>query len=287
MRGVWLVAVTVVAAVAVFAMTRDGASPPQVIASEAAAPRPPGATIEITYIANEGVLIAGGGKQVLIDGLHREYEPDYPFLPEPYREQIETAQAPFDKIDLILVSHRHRDHFHPESVARHLQHNPKTRLLSSEQIVHEVESQPNFDAIRAQVTTVTPPLRQRVATNASGVEVDVLGVGHGSGRHATIQNLGHVVTLGGKKLLHLGDADTDAGIFAAFKLDQQGIDIALLPMWFLTSDRGAAIVRDQIKPKHIVALHLSARQPEREVAEIKERFPEAIAFTALLDKRYY
>ena len=58
-------------------------------------------------------------------------------------------------------------------------------------------------------------------------------------------------------------------------------------MWFLTSDRGAAIVRDQIKPKHIVALHLSARQPEREVAEIKQRFPDAAAFTALLDKRYY
>jgi hypothetical protein len=38
-------------------------------------------TVEITYIANEGVLISSGGKQVLIDGLHREYERDYAFLP--------------------------------------------------------------------------------------------------------------------------------------------------------------------------------------------------------------
>jgi|GEM_PF-3985108 len=29
-------------------------------------------TVEVTYIANEGVLISSDGKQVLIDGLHRE-----------------------------------------------------------------------------------------------------------------------------------------------------------------------------------------------------------------------
>ena len=53
--------------------------------------------------------------QVLIDGFHREYQPAYPFLPQPYRDQIETAQAPFDQID-VLVSHLHLAHFHPESV---------------------------------------------------------------------------------------------------------------------------------------------------------------------------
>ena len=33
--------------------------------------------LEITYIANEGVLIASGDAQVLIDGLHRPYYPMY------------------------------------------------------------------------------------------------------------------------------------------------------------------------------------------------------------------
>src|SRR5215216_4933342 len=68
--------------------------------------------LEITYIANEGVLISSGDKQVLIDGLHREYQRDYAFLPAAQREKIENAKAPFDKIDLILVSHTHLDHFH-------------------------------------------------------------------------------------------------------------------------------------------------------------------------------
>lgn len=271
-----------------YAMTRDGSMPQPVIAPQGAAVRPPGATIEVTYIANEGVLVAGDGRQVLIDGLHREYRPAYPFLPEPYRGQIETAQPPFDKIDVILVSHMHLDHFHPEAVASHLRHNPRTVLVSSEQVVREVQgTAPDHDAIKARVTTATPALRERIALTAGGVTLEILGVGHGTGRHRTIQNLGHVVTLGGKKLLHVGDADTAAGIFDAFNLDAQGIDVAFLPVWFLTSDDGAAIVRNHIKPKHIVAVHMPAADADRAVAQMRERFPDAVAFTALLDKRYY
>jgi L-ascorbate metabolism protein UlaG (beta-lactamase superfamily) len=95
------------------------------------------------------------------------------------------------------------------------------------------------------------------------------------------------VKLGGKKLLHVGDADTSAEIFGAFDLDEQNIDVAFLPSWFLISDAGAAIVRNHIKPKHIVAVHLGPHEPARTSERIRERFPDAVTFTALLEKRYY
>lgn len=284
-------AVTVAVAViaGAYAMTRSGTSPAPLIAPQGAAvPRPPGTSVEITYIANEGVLIASGGKQVLIDGLHREYQPDYAFLPQPYRAQIETAQPPFDQIDVILVSHRHLDHFHPEAVASHLRHNPRTVLISSEQVVREIEnSAADFSALRSRVTTMTPALRQRATTTAAGVDIAILGVGHGTGRHRDVQNLAHVVELGGKTLLHVGDADTSAEIFAAFGLDKENIDVAFLPAWFLLSDEGADIVRNHIKPKHIVAVHLGPREPARTSERIRARFPDATAFTTLLEQRYY
>jgi L-ascorbate metabolism protein UlaG (beta-lactamase superfamily) len=284
------VAVAIAAVIASgYAMTRSRENLAPVIAPQGAAiPRPPEATLEITYIANEGVLMAGGGKQVLIDGLHREYERDYAFLPLPYREQLETAKAPFDKIDVILVSHRHLDHFHPQAVADHLRHNPRSVLVSSEQVVHEIESTvADFGAIRPRVTAVTPALRERAVKTAGGVTVELLGLGHGTGRHRAIQNLGHLVTLAGKKLLHVGDADTSAEIFEAFDLDELGIDVAFLPSWFLMSDEGADIVRNHIKPKHIVAVHLGPREPARTSETIRARFPDATAFTVLLEKRYY
>jgi L-ascorbate metabolism protein UlaG (beta-lactamase superfamily) len=225
---------------------------------------------------------------VLIDGLHRQYRPAYPFLPDPYREQIETARPPFDDVDLILVSHMHLDHFHPGSVVRHLLHNPAATLLSSAQVVGEMESAADFASVRPRVTTITPPLKGRVSAIAGGIKVDLLGIGHGSGRHATIQNVGHLLTLGGKTLLHIGDASTeDASIFEALDLDEANIDVAFLPVWFLTSDEGAAIVRQQLKPRHIVAVHMPAGDSRSTAAAVHQRFPDAVPFTVLLEKRFY
>ena len=70
---------------------------------------------------------------MLIDGLHGEYRAAYPFLPEPHRDAIERAQPPFDGVDVVLVSHRHLDHFHAESVGRYLANQPQAVLVSSEQ----------------------------------------------------------------------------------------------------------------------------------------------------------
>ena len=292
MKRTWLaVAVVGVSALAsAYGVTRITGTPQPVIAPQGVpVARPPGATLEITYIANQGVLIAAGTTQVLIDGLHREYRSSYPFLPEPYREQIETARPPFDDIDVILVSHSHLDHFHAESVARYLAHNTAATLVSSEQVVREMQARKEYAAIASRVKTITPPLTQRVNTVAAGVPIEVLGVGHGrTGRHATVQNLGHVVKLGGKTLLHLGDASTDdEEVFDALNLEEAAIDVAFLPVWFLTSDEGAAIVRRHIRPKHIVAVHMPAQDPQRTAANIRQRFPEAVAFTTLLEKKFY
>jgi L-ascorbate metabolism protein UlaG (beta-lactamase superfamily) len=244
--------------------------------------------LEIQYIANEGVLISAGGKQVLIDGLHRQYGIHYAFLPPAQRDQIETAKAPFDKINLLLVSHQHLDHFHPESIGLHLQHNPNVRLISSQQVVDEVEK--NFkavEAIKARMTGATPPLRERVAMKVAGIDFEILNLGHGSERFRSIQNLGHLINLGGKKLLHIGDADATVATFEKFNLDEEGIDIAILPFWFLTEKDGQTVIREHIKPKHIIAVHISPIQVKNVTEQIKQAFPDAVAFTTMLEKRQY
>ena len=75
----------------------------------------------------------------------------------------------------------------------------------------------------------------------AGIDFEILGLRHGTGRHATIQNLGHIIKLGGKKLLHVGDADTSIENFEKFNLDEEGIDIAFLPDWFLLYSEGQTV----------------------------------------------
>jgi L-ascorbate metabolism protein UlaG (beta-lactamase superfamily) len=279
----------IVAAVAAYAYRASTIPPAPVIAADVGSgPRQAGA-LEVMYIANQGVLVSAGDDRVLIDGLHREYRASYPFLPESHREAIERAQPPFDGVDVVLVSHRHLDHFHPESVGRYLTHQPQAVLVSSEQVVADLEKgYAGYAQIAPRVRVMTPPLTERAATKVGEIEVVLLGVGHGSGRNGDVQNLGHIVRLGGKRILHLGDASTeDRRIFEALRLREERIDVAFLPVWFLTSRDGQAIVRDLIAPRHIVAVHMPAGDAASAVADVRRAFPEAVAFTTLLERRVY
>lgn len=266
---------------------REAAAP--VIASQnLSEPLPQNKSVEVRYIANEGVLISSKDKGVLIDGLHRRYGPEYAYLPDAEREKIETAKPPFEKIDLLLVSHMHGDHFHPESVGRYLANSPSTVFASSQQVVDLVASKfANHDKIKSRVTPITYKLRDRKTVSLGGIDVEFLAVGHGTGRHSSIENLGHVFTLGGKTFLHVGDAEITPEIFDSFDLETRGIDVAILPYWFPTSVRGRAIIRDHIKPKHLIAVHVGPGEAESVKKQIAKEFPDADVFGTMLEKRNF
>ena len=77
--------------------------------------------VAITFLANEGVMLSSGTTKVLIDGLFVKYETGFALPADSTRAALEAARAPFDAVDLILVTHHHGDHFHPAPVAAHLQ----------------------------------------------------------------------------------------------------------------------------------------------------------------------
>ncbi|MFQ5696648.1 MAG: MBL fold metallo-hydrolase, partial [Terriglobia bacterium] len=158
--------------------------------------------LEITYLANEGFLLSAGGQQVLIDALFGEGLPDYEAVPPATREKLETAQPPFDQVGLILVSHYHSDHFSSRALVRYLEHNPRAILLSSPQVVDRVATRsPSLVAAAPnRFQRVEPKGYRRVPLTVAGIRLEVQYVTHGH-RRASIQNLGHIIHLGGKKIL--------------------------------------------------------------------------------------
>lgn len=244
--------------------------------------------VEVTYIANEGVLLSSGDKQVLIDGLHREYKPDYLFPSPALLKKLETAESPFDQIDLVLVSHIHLDHYHPQSLGLHLKNNPKATLVSSQQVVEGVEKEfADYPSIKSRIKTITPSWKEKNDLNISGIDLTILGLRHGTEKFYGIQNLGHIIGLGGKKFLHIGDAEWSVENFEKFRLAEERIDIAFIPYWFLLYKPGQSIVRDYIKPRHIVAVHIPPGEAESEAKKIKEIFPEAVCFTKAMEKQLF
>jgi L-ascorbate metabolism protein UlaG (beta-lactamase superfamily) len=242
--------------------------------------------LTIRYIANEGVLIRAGGKQILIDGLHREYKPAYAFPPADLLKLLETANKPYDKINLLLASHIHLDHFHPESIGLYLKNNPRAVFASSEQAVGEIAKNfADYEKIKSQVKTVAHEWKKPVEFNQDGIKIRFLGLRHANAQHASIQNLGHLIEIGGKKLLHIGDADMTTENFAGFNLAKENIDVAFIPYWFLLSENGRKLVKEQFNPKQIIAVHISPNEAAEISEELKKNNPETIALTKILEER--
>jgi L-ascorbate metabolism protein UlaG (beta-lactamase superfamily) len=250
--------------------------------------RPP---LEVTYIANEGFLlvipppeipgnVALNDNAVLIDSLFRDGVSPYELVPLDRREAVETARPPFDAT-LVLVSHYHADHFDPAAVARYLKHNFRAELVSSEQVVEQVAEALNDDVIlrnRVHAVVGSSP-GSSASLTVGGIGLHIRRISHGSGRHAEIQNLAQVVTLGGWKILHIGDADAGEAEFKRLDFKKDKLDVAFIPFWYLADDKGAALVKRYVRPRIVVAMHIPPGELDERTAEIRARFPDAVIFT--------
>ena len=234
-----------------------------------------GSKVKVTYIANEGFLLASEESAVLIDALHRGEIEMYAKPSDDVLHDLENAQGDFAGADLILVSHYHRDHFKAESVANHLAANPEARLISSPQVIEEVR---RASTKAGDARSAYPPVPDRAKFRTAGVDVEIFRLSHGTGRHAKIQNLGQIFVLGGLKFLHIGDAEVTAENFAVHKLAKDGIDYAFIPYWFLTDAEGQKIVREIIRPRNIIAMHIPPADAAAEREKILAAFPDAIVF---------
>lgn len=240
--------------------------------------------VSITFIANEGVMLSSGVTKVLIDALFLKYEREYAVPADSTLASLRRAQPPFDSVDLILVTHRHGDHFHPVPVAEHLRANPAAALLTSKQVIDSLRGYVparSLSAERLLATTIKPGARHR--ETIAGVQVELLGLPHVG--HPRVQHLGYIVELGGRRVLHVGDTDFSEKTFAPFRLDTARIDVALLPYWTVTSRKSREVIERWIRPRQVLAFHVGIGEGDEVVEDVRAAMPSAIALVRSLETR--
>ena len=248
-------------------------------------------SVEVTYLANEGFLIARGEKRVLVDALFPGIR-HYPVVPDQVAAAMESGRSPFDGVDLALASHHHGDHFGADQVRRFLLGTPGAFFLSTPQAVESV----NPSGLEGRLRAHYPPEGESASVELSGIEVTIFNLHHGRSRVAT-QNLGLMIDLDGFRVLHIGDTEISANEIRPLRLDEREIDLALLPAWVLTEPSFSGVV-EEIGAASVAAMHLatpgapsswfgSAGSRARRVAEIERRYPEAWVPNEPLEKRSF
>jgi len=221
------------------------------------------------YMANEGMLVTQGDTKILFDPLFRDGYGQYLLLPEEMEAALFAGSAPFDGVDAIFVSHYHGDHFSPEDILRLLQTQTEIHLYAPMQavIMLRTEASDGNDAVFDRVHPVTlayqdPPVSMEMA----GLFIEAVRIPHSgwpTGR-LDVENIAWRVTLNEQTtVLHLGDADPNDQHFArdAAYWDRTPTHAAFPPYWFLDSNYGQEILRDRIKARRSIGIHVPTTIP--------------------------
>ena len=236
--------------------------------------------LEITYIDNDCFLFAYRGQRILTDPHARIY-------PKTIRESMQSAAPPFGGLDLILVTHNHSDHFDANLVGTTLAANPGAILATTQATANELKARfTGYDKVQDRVQVFDPQEGERLEATLNGMELEIVYLSHGG----PTQNLGFIMHIGGKKVLHTGD--TYPRYIATYDFVQDNLDVALLPYdFFLERDPdwagGLQAALEGIRARWFIPMHYAPTNPDKEriLQRVADVCPNGILFDTAMETR--
>jgi L-ascorbate metabolism protein UlaG (beta-lactamase superfamily) len=214
--------------------------------------------LELTRVANSGVMLASGETKVLIDALFDKPPADYRGPDPAVLDKIMKGEAPFDGVDLALVTHNHPDHFTAPLAVRFLGANPGAMLAAPEDAVAEMRKEAGWPKIAARVVSLGLKMGEKAQREIAGVSLAACRTLH-SGKKEEPMNLMFRFRLNGWSTFHEGDADATLDEYRGFGLAEAEIDLALVHFWFPLHPEMAKLLQEVIRPAHIGLTHLPIR----------------------------
>ena len=224
---------------------------------------------EVTYLANQGVLIEHRQTKVLFDPLFDNAYGQYELVPDDVAADLLSGKPPFDGVSAIFVSHAHGDHFSAERMLAYLRAQQGVRLYAPVQAVKLLREQANGDAPElARVVGIAlergdEPVRYEMA----GLDIRAVRIPHSGWptRRTDIENLAFHVRLDeATTVMHFGDSDPLPAHFAPYQSlwDDRGTNLAMPPYWFFLSSGGREVLADQIRPELAIGTHVPTEVPD-------------------------
>lgn len=233
--------------------------------------------LEIELLANAGVRIdstaeSGEKRTILIDAFVREAHFGYGALDDAAFEKLLSCGP----VALALTTHPHLDHFQPAAARAFADRHPETLYVSTPATIAALKEAGVPES--ALVYVADPKDDERVFFEHEGIKVTAVELSHGPEPRFP-KNLGLLVEVHGRRILHLGDAQQLEPSFASLDLGKDPLDVALVPYWYFGAESGRAIVTQHLRPRCAIAIHI---EPGKE-AEVRAGVADLSARVEVLD----
>ncbi len=252
--------------------------------------------LKITYLANCGYLYECDKSKVVIDPFGTEYGSFF-FLPsDETRDRIVWGKPPFDKIDLLLITHIHGDHFNARLAENFLLNNRDAKMICPPQVYRQMQdSCKSFAKVKLQIVCPELAMGELKQMRIKGVRVSAVRMQHGTSRslegvsykdyteYEKTENYGYLIRFEDKTLFHQGDGCLKINEKALQRIKCR-VDIAHLS-YFDWDSTSLALVHRYLGAKKVVFMHGTKPAKELKSEEFKKIAPELVFFKEEMESR--
>lgn len=215
--------------------------------------------IDITLVANAGVLVEYDGRGLLVDGIHQEEGHPFTRVPETTLARMQQRHPPFADLHYLLFTHEHPDHFTPELVRRQVDCAPPDGLF----LPGEQDASPALTGLLAHLRSAgishrrlgLAPGQTRRFMLGDELSVTAIGTRHMGPQYQHVSNDCFLLHLGDLRVLLTGDADHVPAYYQDATWDGPLDAVFVNPIFFHHPD-GQAIINDILEPRHVVIYHM-------------------------------
>ena len=164
--------------------------------------------IRVTLLANAGVLLQYRGISLLLDGIFGKRDNPFSELPEGCWQAMLREEPPLARLDYLLFSHYHPDHFAPEMVRELLEHRTVKGLFYPEDGAPQVRSL--SDWLRqwgVPCVLLSPRTDRAVVQIEPDISVQAFIVPHLGEEYRAVPHVCYLLCFDGRRVLFTADSD--------------------------------------------------------------------------------
>lgn len=174
--------------------------------------------LRITLVANAGLLLEYQGTTLLLDGIYGPENHPFSNLGPQVWQEMKAGEGHFQKVDYLLFSHAHPDHFSPEMTLEYLKARkvkgvflPQTRSVRESGLADYL-SEHGIPAVF--LTEMTDHAAYRIE---SGITVRAFSTRHLDKKYYHVHHFCYLLTFGEKNILFSADVDYTKEDFSQVK----------------------------------------------------------------------
>ncbi len=173
--------------------------------------------IKITYIGNCGFLIETINSKILIDAIFTHSKLDSP--DSTTLHSMIYNQEPFNRVDIVFVTHIHPDHCNIKLLDAYMQKNQTTILVCPDQILNELKAEYNITSYLNNIIAIKYDTINATDLKINSISIKAFNGNHGGKKYSDINNVNYYIQMDGINVFHSGDSEA-----------------AILEKWALTED---------------------------------------------------